>query len=62
MKHIKKYINQTINFYKNIDLKKIEKIEKIILNKIIYNKQIFICGNGGSGSVANHFYVILIKA
>ena len=55
MKHIKKYINQTINFYKNIDLKKIEKIEKIILNKIIYNKQIFICGNGGSGSVANHF-------
>ena len=24
MKHIKKYINQTINFYKNIDLKKLK--------------------------------------
>ena len=55
MKHIEKYINQTINFYKNIDLKKIEKIEKVILNKIKHNKQIFICGNGGSSSIANHF-------
>ncbi len=55
MHYIKNYINQTIDFYKNIDLKKIEKIEKVILDKIIKKKRIFTCGNGGSASVANHF-------
>ncbi|MDC1483285.1 SIS domain-containing protein, partial [Pelagibacteraceae bacterium] len=38
-----------------LDLLKLQKIENIIFNKIKENKKIFICGNGGSASVANHF-------
>ena len=55
MNYIKKYIKQTVNFYKTIDIKKILQIENLILNKIKNKKQIFTCGNGGSASVANHF-------
>ncbi len=58
--------NQKIQFYKNYlnnyssaftlkQLQKISQIQKIIENKIKQKKFIFVCGNGGSASIANHF-------
>jgi phosphoheptose isomerase len=50
------YIFEILNIINNIDLKKINLIENILLNKIILKKNIFVCGNGGSASIANHLY------
>ncbi len=55
MKNLVSYKKNLILAYKNLDLKKIEKIKKIIIQKIKDKKQIFVCGNGGSASIANHF-------
>ena len=55
MKYLKKYSKDLINSLKKIDIKKIDKIENIIVNKIKEKKNIFTCGNGGSASIANHF-------
>jgi D-sedoheptulose 7-phosphate isomerase len=45
-------LNETQNL---IDLKKIYKICEILEKSILTKKQIFVAGNGGSASVANHF-------
>ena len=50
--------NYYLNFKKsidNLDQEILLKITNFIFNKIKKNAQIFIAGNGGSGSVANHF-------
>ena len=55
MSHIKNYL-KTLKFGIDIlNISKLEKIENIIYEKIKKNKMIFVCGNGGSASVANHF-------
>jgi D-sedoheptulose 7-phosphate isomerase len=46
-------LNETQNL---IDLKKIYKICEILEKSILTKKQIFVAGNGGSASVANHFF------
>ena len=55
----KKFINQYYssfeNCIKNIDQEKLVEISNFIFNKIKKKSQIFVAGNGGSGSVANHF-------
>tara|TARA_B100001057_G_C22871767_1_gene959317 strand:+ start:17264 stop:17851 length:588 start_codon:yes stop_codon:yes gene_type:complete len=55
MKHIKNYLNILKKGVDTIDINKLYKIENIIFDKIKQNKKIFVCGNGGSASVANHF-------
>ena len=55
MNNIKNYINTLRIGIEKLDLLKLQKIENIIYKKIIDNKKIFVCGNGGSASVANHF-------
>ena len=40
---------------KSIDKKEVTKISNFILSKIKSRYQIFVAGNGGSASVANHF-------
>ena len=55
MKHIKNYLSTLKKGINALDFIKLQKIEEIIFNKIKKNKKIFICGNGGSASVANHF-------
>ncbi len=55
MKHIKNYLSTLKKGINALDIIKLQKIEEIIFNKIKKNKKIFICGNGGSASVANHF-------
>lgn len=51
----KSYINLTFQTLNSINLKKIDKINNFLEKAIIKNKKIFVAGNGGSGSVANHF-------
>ena len=51
-KNYTKNLNRTLN---TINLNKLNLICKILEEKILNDDQIFIAGNGGSGSVANHF-------
>ena len=55
MKNIKNYLEILKKGIDTLDIKKLKKIENIIFDKIKKNKKIFVCGNGGSSSVANHF-------
>ena len=54
-KFIKKYYLNFIKCIKNIDEKLLLQITNLISDKIKKKSQIFVAGNGGSGSVANHF-------
>ena len=54
-KNYKNYLYYLKNGIDKLDLSKLQKIENIIFNKIKKNKKIFVCGNGGSAAVANHF-------
>jgi D-sedoheptulose 7-phosphate isomerase len=51
----KKYIDTVHSAYNTLDLKKLSYISSIIKKKIKQKKNIFVCGNGGSASIANHF-------
>ena len=55
MNNLKNYLNYLKIGIDKLDLLKLQKIENIIFKKIRENKKIFVCGNGGSASVANHF-------
>lgn len=55
MKNIKNYLNDVKYVINTLDILKLEKIEKVIFDAIKSNRKIFVCGNGGSASVANHF-------
>ena len=55
MKNIRNYLSFLKIGIEKLDLFKLQKIEDIIFKKIVENKKIFVCGNGGSASVANHF-------
>jgi len=45
----------------NVDLNKIEMAAEIIEKKIKNNNNIFVCGNGGSASIANHYVTDFTK-
>jgi phosphoheptose isomerase len=49
------YINNANQALNSIDLTKLDCIYRILKKTILNNKQIFVAGNGGSASVANHF-------
>ncbi len=55
IKFYKTYIETLTSNLNSLDLVKIEKIQKIIENKILKKKKIFVCGNGGAASTSNHF-------
>ena len=66
MKFPKKKYNSNVKYYSDYVSKfnqilnkdhfvKLDKITQFIEKKIKQNKQIFICGNGGSASISNHF-------
>ncbi len=50
--HYRDLFNQTINA---LNIKDLAKVSNMIEKKIKNNKNIFVAGNGGSASVANHF-------
>jgi D-sedoheptulose 7-phosphate isomerase len=49
------YFFNLLNLISNIDIKKLIKISNFIEQCIKSKKKIFVAGNGGSASVANHF-------
>lgn len=55
MSNLKSYLQKVSQTALSINVSKLEEIEKIIYHKIIKKNKIFICGNGGSASIANHF-------
>ena len=55
MKNLKNYLKNIKNGIDTLDISKLVKIENILFDKIQKNKKIFVCGNGGSASIANHF-------
>jgi len=55
MKNLQNYKSSLVKASQNINIKVVEKIEKLIYKKITQGKQIFTCGNGGAASVSNHF-------
>ncbi len=58
------HINKLNNSLLALDTKNIEKVSEKILKIIKSKKQIFVCGNGGSAAIANHYvpdYLKLIR-
>ena len=55
------YIDVLNKTLKNADLKKIKLASNLIEKKILKNKTIFVCGNGGSAAISNHFVCDYIK-
>ena len=55
------YFSVLNNFLQNNNLNKLISISNEIHRKIINKKKIFICGNGGSGSIADHFLCDFMK-
>ena len=56
-----KYFKEFNNHTQNLDLTKIKKIEKLIIETSKKNKKIIICGNGGSAATSSHVSVDLTK-
>ena len=54
-KFIKNYIYNLNKTLLNVDGTKLIRFKNIILDKINRQKNIYVCGNGGSSSVSNHF-------
>lgn len=55
------YLNASNEVMKKIDMKILIKIVNLLENKIKSNKNIFICGNGGSAAIANHYVADYLK-
>ncbi len=55
------YLNVSNEVIKKIDLKILIKIANLLENKTKSNKNIFICGNGGSAAIANHYVADYLK-
>ena len=55
------YFSVLNNFLQNKNLNTLVNISNEIHKKIINKKKIFICGNGGSGSIADHFLCDFMK-
>lgn len=51
----KNYILELKKVYSSLDLESINKISNILEKVYISKKKLFICGNGGSASLAEHF-------
>ena len=51
----KNYSEDKKKIFENIDYKNLKKISDLLDKKIKQKKKIFICGNGGSSSISNHW-------
>ena len=50
-----KYLETLAEVSKKIDLEKIKKISDLLSKYYFSKKNVFVCGNGGSAAVSNHF-------
>ena len=55
------YIDQLHKVLMDIDNKVLDKIKNKIIDKIKNQKNIFVCGNGGSAAIANHYVCDYLK-
>ena len=59
MKNLNSFVNnynrELIHLIKNINKKNLDKIIGIIKETYQFNRTLFVCGNGGSASIANHW-------
>ena len=53
--YYKDYINEHYKTFENLSTNNLDKIIKIMNKKYLLGKKIFVCGNGGSAALANHF-------
>ena len=53
--YAKDYLSTLSEVSKKINFSTIEKLAKLILNYYLSDKNVFVCGNGGSASISNHF-------
>lgn len=49
------YVSILNNFLKRVDSNSLVKVSNLILKALRKDSKIFICGNGGSAAIANHF-------
>lgn len=49
------YFNYLVKNVRMLNIQDLEKIESLIEKKINLKKNIFVCGNGGSAAIANHY-------
>lgn len=62
MKKLKKYIIEKNLLFEKLDLNKIDELKRNIHKTLKKDRTIFVCGNGGSASISNHFQVDFIKS
>ena len=60
-KFISDYINNISSSVLNADMNNLNLAAKTILKAIKQKRCIFVCGNGGSAAIANHYVVDFIK-
>ncbi len=65
MSEIKKFVNSYIDTIsekiKKTNIKNLELSSKEIYKTILRNGSIYVCGNGGSAAIANHYVVDFLK-
>ena len=57
----KKYTNNLNNSITNINIKNLDLASKLMLDVIKKGKTIYVCGNGGSAAIANHYVCDFLK-
>jgi len=62
---LKKFYHEYTDSLKNsldkVDLKKLSNIANILIKQFKNKKKIFVCGNGGSAAIANHYICDYLK-
>ena len=58
---VSKYIEPISDEFKKLDTNKFKKISKLILKTIKNKKTIYVCGNGGSSAISNHYICDYLK-
>ncbi|WP_435149222.1 SIS domain-containing protein [Candidatus Pelagibacter bacterium nBUS_32] len=57
----KKYLQTLVSVASKIDIKNLDKAVNLIFNTIKKNNYIYVCGNGGSAAIANHYICDFFK-
>ena len=60
-KFVFKYVNNILDGIKKSNLNNLELSAQEIFKTIIRNGSIYVCGNGGSAAIANHYVVDFLK-
>jgi len=61
LSEIRNELSHSSKIFKNVDVKKLINIVNLIKKTISKNGAIFVCGNGGSASTANHMVCDFLK-